>query len=49
MGMDKLPIDTIQNIEKQLRDDVLAKAAKRAKLDRTSLVFNFSTNLTKIC
>ena len=31
MGMDKLPIDTIQNIENTLRDDVLAKAGSSAE------------------
>jgi len=31
MGMDKLPIDTIQNIENTLRDDVLAKAGNSAE------------------
>ncbi|WP_407474696.1 flagellar motor switch protein FliG, partial [Sulfitobacter sp. PM12] len=31
MGMDKLPIDTIQNIENTLREDVLAKAGNSAE------------------
>ena len=30
MGMDKLPVDTIQNIENTLREDVLAKAGNSA-------------------